>query len=69
VALMMVAECGGEPEDQKWVFDAPMTGLISNKKAGACINVVGCQSGCFAPQCIKVVYDPCETRSGPAGGG
>ena len=39
MALMTVEECGGEPEDQKWVFGAPAAGFISNNATQSCINI------------------------------
>jgi hypothetical protein len=61
VALMSVAECGGEPTKQKWVMDKPEKGFISNAATKTCINVIGCEKGCTSSGCTKVVYDPCRT--------
>ena len=64
VALMAVAECGGEPTKQKWVMDKPESGFISNAATKNCINVIGCEKGCTASHCTKIVYDPCKTGTG-----
>lgn len=58
VALMSVAECGGEPTDQKWVFSGTNS-TLANKATGACVNVPGCKS--------TIVYDQC-TKTGPSCG-
>jgi hypothetical protein len=52
-----MAECGGEPELQKWLFGAPLPdGFVSNGKAKVCLNVKGCGS--------EIIFDGC-TASGP----
>ena len=52
-----MAECGGEPDLQKWLFGAPLPdGFVSNGKAKVCLNVKGCGS--------EIIFDGC-TASGP----
>jgi len=56
IALMSVAECGGEPDQQKFTFTK---GVISNAATGTFINVPGCKT--------EVVYDPIDS-TGPSCG-
>jgi len=39
-----VQECGGEPKQQKWVFDKPAKGQVSNDNGEICLNVEGCET-------------------------
>ena len=63
VALMSVAECGGEPDAQKWSFDQPATGFLSNAATKSCVNVIGCEHGCTNSHCTQIVYDPCPNST------
>jgi hypothetical protein len=55
---MSVAECGGEPADQRWVFSVTNS-TLQNKATGTCVNVPGCKS--------EIVYDQCG-KTGPSCG-
>lgn len=57
---MRVAECGGEPAQQKWVFDKPSKGQISNGDGKLCLNVAGCETEIIVDGCEKPVK-PCGT--------
>ena len=52
IALMSVAECGGEPADQKWVFSG-VNSTLANTATGVCVNVPGCKSTIVYDQCTK----------------
>jgi hypothetical protein len=62
MALMTVEECGGEPEDQKWVFGAPAAGFISNNATQSCINIARDVSNPGDPRFVHLVYDPCDSK-------
>jgi hypothetical protein len=47
---MKVQECGGEPEDQKWVLNY-MDGRIHNPHRNVCLNVESCET--------RLIYDSC----------
>ena len=51
---MAVAECGGEPEKQKWLNNTPAVGFISNPSTLMCLNVKGCGT--------EIIYDGCVVR-------
>lgn len=65
VALMTVAECGGEPEDQRWTVNSK--GFLSNAATNTCINVIGDAWG----HCSVLIYDSCTAitanSTGPNG--
>jgi hypothetical protein len=54
-----VQECGGEPAQQKWAFDKPSPGQISNDNGKICLNVAGCET--------EMIYDGCEKPAKPCG--
>eukprot|EP01048_Picozoa_sp_COSAG05_P016290 COSAG05_NODE_2079_length_3603_cov_2.777968_2_plen_345_part_00 len=63
VALMTVAECGGEPAAQTWELDSA-SGIFSNKATGTCLNVIGDAWH----NCRVLVFDKCTSRSMSAWG-
>jgi hypothetical protein len=56
-----VAECGGEPSLQQWVFNTPAPGFFSNPSTKTCLNVESCAT--------TVIYDGCVTAGTTCGGG
>eukprot|EP01043_Picozoa_sp_COSAG02_P025842 COSAG02_NODE_1466_length_12483_cov_37.157703_5_plen_311_part_00 len=61
VALMTVAECGGEPEDQKWILNAD--GFLANNATNTCINAIGDAWG----HCRVTIYDSCRAVANTTG--
>ena len=48
---MSVAECGGEPQNQKWSMDSD--GHISNAASKSCLDVQTCQTWITYQACNK----------------
>lgn len=48
---MSVAECGGEPQNQKWAMDNK--GHISNTATNSCLDVQSCQTWISYQACNK----------------
>lgn len=63
-APMIVQECGGEPDLQKWAWGQPAAQFVHNNATNTCLNVEGCGT--------TVIYDGCSfppTSCGPASAG
>eukprot|EP01060_Flectonema_neradi_P019261 TRINITY_DN2630_c0_g1_i1.p1 TRINITY_DN2630_c0_g1~~TRINITY_DN2630_c0_g1_i1.p1 ORF type:complete len:575 (+),score=87.19 TRINITY_DN2630_c0_g1_i1:47-1726(+) len=56
-----VAECGGEPDQQKWVLNWGLPGFIHNDVSNTCLNVADCKT--------DLIYDSCVTKGNTCGGG
>ena len=57
-AQMAVAECGGEPANQKWTMGTD--GRISNAATKTCLDVATCQTW--------ITYGSCNATTGGCGG-
>jgi len=55
-----VAECGGEPTYQQWIFNYPMTEFLYNNASTQCLNVDNCQT--------DIIYDGCTTTGNTCSG-
>lgn len=56
-----VEECGGEPSQQQWQFNTPMSGFVYNAATQLCLNVANCET--------QIIYDGCTTTGGELGFG
>ena len=61
---MKVQECGGEPQDQKWVFSKPglLPGTVSNQ-GKSCLNVEGCGKNLIYDSCPATCGSTCSPKS------
>lgn len=56
----VVAECGGEPELQRWTYGSPAPQFFVNNATQQCLNVNDCKT--------EVQYDQCTTKAATCGG-
>jgi hypothetical protein len=56
----MVAECGGEPTLQNWVFNSPAQSYLFNNASNYCLNVFNCET--------PIIFDGCRTTGGTCAG-